>query len=255
MNKPEKLFRLATKPAYLRAMFHGTAAAIEHEKPLAGRQFDTVVDIGANRAQFTVFARATWPFATIIAFEPIKEAYMRLFRVVGQDPNISCFQEAIGPERKAVMMNVAEKNDSSSLLQIGRAQTKLYGTKRERFEEVQIAPLDYRIDPEVITGRALLKIDVQGFEMEALKGCEALLDRFRVVYVECSAVELYEGQAFDHEVVAWLYEHGFTLERWAQQGDVEPRSYGCVDYGCAHNPRYDELGRFVQGDFLFERMG
>ncbi len=43
---------------------------------------------------------------------------------------------------------------------------------------------------------ALLKLDVQGFELQALSGCEDLLERFARVTVECSFVALYAGQAF-----------------------------------------------------------
>ena len=41
--------------------------------------------------------------------------------------------------------------------------------------------------------------------------CEALLDRFAWVTVECSFVELYAGQAFADAVIAWLRERGFRL--------------------------------------------
>ena len=81
---------------------------------------------------------------------------------------------------------------------------------------------------------ALLKLDVQGFELPALAGCETLLDRFAWVTVEGSFVELYAGQAFADAVIAWLRERGFAL----------PGVY---------NMAYDGEGRAVHGDFLFGR--
>jgi len=81
---------------------------------------------------------------------------------------------------------------------------------------------------------ALLKLDVQGFELEALKGCEDLLHCFAWVYAECSFVELYEGQALADGVIAWLRERG------------------CVLSG-VYNMTYDKQGRAVQADFLFCR--
>ena len=44
--------------------------------------------------------------------------------------------------------------------------------------------------------------------MTALQGCEELLDRFDWVFVECSFIEPYEGQALADEVIAWLRERG-----------------------------------------------
>ena len=82
----------------------------------------------------------------------------------------------------------------------------------------------------------MLKIDVQGFELKCLQGCEDLLDRFQQVYVECSFVELYEGQALADEVIAWLRDRNFIL-----QG--------------VYNTFYDSKGAAVQGDFLFANRG
>jgi len=70
--------------------------------------------------------------------------------------------------------------------------------------------------------------------MQALQGCESLLHCFTHVYVECSFVELYTGQALAHEVIAWLRERDFVLKG-------------------VYNMSYDQNGRAVQGDFLFSR--
>jgi hypothetical protein len=78
---------------------------------------------------------------------------------------------------------------------------------------------------------AMLKIDVQGFELEALQGCEGLLDKFAYIYAECSFLELYTGQALAGDVIAWLHHRGFALSG-------------------IYNVSY-ELGRSIQADFLF----
>jgi hypothetical protein len=75
---------------------------------------------------------------------------------------------------------------------------------------------------------------VQGFELPALAGCEGVLDRFAWVYVECSFMELYAGQALADEVIAWLRERGLRLSG-------------------VYNMAYDGEGRAVQTDFLFGR--
>jgi hypothetical protein len=73
-----------------------------------------------------------------------------------------------------------------------------------------------------------------GFELQALAGCEDVLERFAWVYAECSFQELYAGQSFADEVIAWLRERGLRL------------------VGVYHMA-YDERGRAVQADFLFGR--
>ncbi|WP_372695310.1 FkbM family methyltransferase, partial [Immundisolibacter sp.] len=85
-----------------------------------------------------------------------------------------------------------------------------------------------------VAAPALLKLDVQGFELKALAGCADVLPSFAWVYVECSFMELYAGQAFADEVIAWLRERKFVLRG-------------------VYNTAYDREGRAVQADFLFER--
>ncbi len=96
--------------------------------------------------------------------------------------------------------------------------------------------LDDVIALEVIASPILLKLDVQGYELQALRGCETLLDAFAWVYCECSFVELYQGQALADEVIAWLRARGFALLG-------------------AYNMAFDHAGRAVQADFLFGREG
>ena len=105
-------------------------------------------------------------------------------------------------------------------------------------EAVRVAVEVHRLDDVLqradIAAPALLKLDVQGYELQALRGCETLLDAFAWVYCECSFVELYEGQVLADEVIAWLRAHGFALLG-------------------AYNMAFDHAARAVQADFLFGR--
>ena len=80
----------------------------------------------------------------------------------------------------------------------------------------------------------LLKLDVQGYELNVLKGAEKLMDKIDAVYTECSWLELYEGQALISEVAEYLEELGFKME--AQYNTVS-----------------DQDGNPVQADILFMR--
>ena len=81
---------------------------------------------------------------------------------------------------------------------------------------------------------ALLKLDVQGFEMDALRGCESLLHKFDLIYCECSFIELYTGQKLASDVIAWLAERDFPIKG-------------------IYNMSYDSDGVAIQADFLFQR--
>ena len=91
------------------------------------------------------------------------------------------------------------------------------------------------IDPASIPHASLLKIDVQGFELDVLQGCEDMLQKFSHLYIECSFIELYEGQALAHQIITWLGKRNFALSS-------------------IHNLYYGKNGMAIQGDFLFSKI-
>lgn len=194
-----------------------------------------VVDIGANRGQFTLAARHCLRDTWIVAFEPLPGPADRFRRIFDGDARVALHSVAVGPQHREDTIHVAGKDDSSSLLPITEMQGSLFpGTEEVGTVVVQMAPLSEYLTAGEVETPALLKLDVQGYELEALKGCEALLDYFDYVYVECSFVELYAGQALADEVVAWLRERDLLLNG-------------------VYNLTYDRNGRAVQGDFLFTK--
>lgn len=211
------------------------AAGVEHEPVLRGINCRTVIDIGANRGQFALVARRCMPQARVISFEPLVEAAAKFRTVFAGDQQVTLHEAAIGPVSRDATLHVSRRDDSSSLLPITATQVALFpGTAEAATAVVRVAPLRKFVRAEDILPPALLKIDVQGFELEALRGCEDLMERFDFVYVECSFVELYAGQALADEVAAWLRGRGFAL-----RGE--------------HNTVHDRGGRAIQSDFLFAR--
>ncbi len=237
-SKFRKLVKILHTGFYIKALsLHGVAAGVEHAPVLAGllsQQIQTVVDIGANRGQFALVARRHYPDAKIVAFEPLQEPAAIFRRVFSSDRAVVLHEVAIGPEEKDMTIHVSSQDDSSSLLPITALQSRLFpGTGEIEKRNVQVRRLDGVLKQADIAQPSLLKIDVQGFEMQVLEGCRALLPAFSHAYVECSFVELYAGQALAHEVVSFLEQSGFLLSG-------------------IHNMYYDRLGIAIQGDFLFK---
>jgi FkbM family methyltransferase len=230
-----KLVKVLAYSGYRAALRRsGVAAAVEHEKLLKTFKFATVVDIGANRGQFALVARRCFPKARIISFEPLAGPAERYRTALGDDPLTSLHQVAIGPATAIATMHVAAEDDSSSLLPITQLQEQLSGTREIAIETIDVDSLAHRIKEDDLHQPALLKIDVQGYELPVLKGCDALLSRFSQVYVECSFVELYKGQALASQVIEFLARRGYRFN-----GD--------------YNVQYGRDGRAIQADMLFSR--
>lgn len=230
-----KFPRLLASPAGRLGLRYGIGASIEHQAALRSIRPAFIVDIGANRGQFSLFCAGRFPDTSIIAFEPLAEpaaCFRRLFK--GRD-KVRLVEQAIGPKETETTIHISKRDDSSSLLPISKLQSSLFpGTELLETATIRVAPLRTFIEADGINEPALLKIDVQGFELEALNGCLDLLPRFRWVYVECSYLELYEGQSLAPAVIARLESQGFR-----QTGEF--------------NRVTDATLGPVQADFLFER--
>ncbi|HWU56039.1 MAG TPA: FkbM family methyltransferase, partial [Rhizomicrobium sp.] len=167
---------------------------------------------GANRGQFSLVCRRVNPAAKIIAFEPLAEP-ARIYRALfAADPGVRLCEAALGPASGTTVMHVSARDDSSSLLPIAQAQTDNYpGSGEVGTRDVAVTTLPEAVSPVELGQRNLLKIDVQGFELEVLKSADPVLSRFAWVYVECSYIPLYEGQPLADEVIAYLAARGFAL--------------------------------------------
>jgi FkbM family methyltransferase len=194
-----------------------------------------VVDIGANRGQFALICREWFPKARIDSFEPLREPCEGFQDIFRGNELVTLHQIAIGAKETETIIHVSNQDHSSSLLPISEKQTRLFpGTIEKETRSIHVCPLEKVFSLNDIELPALLKIDVQGLELEVLKGCGSLLDVFNYVYVECSFVELYSNQALAHEVISFLSEKGFNLSG-------------------IYNTYHDAKGRSVQADFLFTK--
>jgi len=134
-------------------------------------------------------------------------------------------------------LNVTRSDDSSSVLKPTSLQVETFRhTNAVSAIEVDVYPLDSKVSVEEVSKPVLLKIDVQGFELEVLNGATRLLASGIDVLVELSFVELYEGQALASDVVSALVKREYLLR-------------GIYSITKAPN------GTPLQADFLFESHG
>ena len=232
-NKITKLLNILCDKSFISALFKGTAAGTEHLRMLNNLDCNHIIDIGANKGQFALVSRKRFPKARIDSFEPLSDAADIFEKVFKNDDDTFLHRIAVGKKEDVVTIHVSNKADSSSLLPIGENQVSLFpGTQELEQRSIKVAPLEKIIARNDIQQPAMLKIDVQGYELEVLYGCQSLFDKINYIYCECSFFELYEGQALTHEIIEFLSQNGFKLT------------------GIYH-VHYNKLGIAIQADFLF----
>jgi FkbM family methyltransferase len=231
----KKLLSVFSDKSYFRAALkYRVFPSLEHEF-LWSRGFQTVVDVGANKGQFSLASRKNLSSASVYAFEPLAKPAAIFSSLFNNDQKVTLFNIAIGPKKRESVMNVSHSDDSSSILEISDLQNDLFpNTYKNGSEVICENTLESALAPYEIFEPSLLKIDVQGYELEVLKGSLLSLSKFTHVYCECSYLSLYEGQALASDIVKFMMEQGFRLDG-------------------VYNTCYTKQGGAIQSDFLFKR--
>ncbi len=234
LRRLHKMLILLGNSRYRRALCHGVAAAIEH-RHLVELQARTVIDAGAHHGQFALLALELFPAAGILAFEPLREPRRRFLAALQGEPRVRLYPMALGSRAGEERMLVAARDDCSSLRHATAAQLEMAERSQPvASEAVRVVALDEVLARQALIPPVLLKIDVQGYELEVLQGADGVLGQIDAVYVEASFRELYAGQALISDVIDLLRARGFVLE-------------GVYNVAC------DRAGRALQADFDFRR--
>ncbi len=210
-------------------------AGLEHRGLFKIIRPKTIVDIGANRGQFSLIANDLTD-AVIYAFEP-QVGPAKVFRkIFSLSDKVKLFNVAISDSPGRSCIYISERDDSSSLLPITSLQSDSFPNTGEVARSVVDAgKLDEYLEPSQIESPSLLKIDVQGCEGNVLLGSEKLLKKFDYIYCECSFLEFYEGQILAPDLIHWLLLRGFELHS-------------------IFNPLNDIDEKVMQADFLFKKI-
>jgi FkbM family methyltransferase len=192
---------------------------------IAEQAIDVVVDVGANEGLFARGLRDDGFTGRIISFEPLSKVFVLLESASARDPDWEGMHLALGATTGRKSLHVARNLASSSFLPMDsglpEAEPRLAYIG---VEECSVSTLD-ALAPDLFqpNERLYLKLDVQGFELEVLRGAEATLDRVLALDVELSLTLVYEGAPLMDEVVTYLAERDYALLR-TEPAYVHPRT-------------------------------
>jgi FkbM family methyltransferase len=236
--RAQKLIFCLVRPNTWAYAARGCFPSVEHAAIVNSAIFsdiDCFYDVGANIGQFSLLLFSAGIKSPVIAFEPIPSCFKQLDRLSSRMKNLVCRNIALGSSDTINTLLVASSPDSSSFLEPTLAQKTVYGvTSTNRSISVKQLSL-VSILKSYPCSSGFLKIDVQGYELNVLTGCENLAQYFKYIYVELSFVELYKNQPLFSEVFNYLELKGYCLI------DIK-------------NLFHSVQGSLVQGDFLFKRI-
>jgi FkbM family methyltransferase len=170
-----------------------------------------IVDVGAAGGETCILFSKAFPSAKIIGFEPIRETFNRLTGNVANYPNIQIHHHALGNKKGAEFINVMSRITASSIFESAQ-NSSLNGN--HFFDQVEQERIEIDLLDNVLTQRGeigLIKMDVQGYELEVLKGGAQTLRRTHFVLLEMQNHEIYNGAPKYYILDAFLREAGFEL--------------------------------------------
>ena len=209
INKISKLLKLFKNKIWFKGLINNIAANVELENLIENLEFDTVFDIGSNKGQFILLVEKKFPNKKIYSFEPLSENIEKQKNFFKKKKNISFHTIAIGNLVGKKEFYITKIKDSSSFLKVTNYNNKDYSVVEKRI--VKVNSLDEIIKMADFPQNILVKIDVQGFELNVLKSGKEFLSKIKYIIIEVSDKILYENQPLSKEITLFLEKNNFLL--------------------------------------------
>jgi FkbM family methyltransferase len=160
-----------------------------------------VIHIGAHYGE-EVSNYVNLGIKDIVLFEPLEKNFEVLKNNVSElNANITGYCVALGNKNQNVNMFLSSNNlESSSVL---KPKIHLDLHPEVVFSGEEMVEMK-RLDDFSFNNYNFINLDVQGYEMEVLKGAEKTLEYVDYLYCEVNRNEVYEGNAYIEEIDNYL---------------------------------------------------
>lgn len=193
--------------------------------PALGLAPRTVIDVGAAYGDWSALAGRLFPEARMLLVEPLSEFAPFLEARAHELRDATVIAAAAGREPGGAPLHVHGDLVGTSL----RDEPGTGAADRE----VTVVTIDALVEEHAAEGPFVVKLDVQGAELDVLAGATATLESTELVQLEALLFPFYDGAPELADVVAFMRSAGFVV-------------YDAVDLG------YRPLdGALAQVDLLF----
>lgn len=179
--------------------------ALQHASNL-GLLPATVLDVGAAYGTFTVECHNIFPESRYLLIEPLQEYKSYLDKVIKAVPKAEYILSAAAAKRGEVNINVHPDLVGSSTY-LEREGSDVNGVPRT----VPAETLDNLCEDKNASGPYLVKVDVQGAELDVLSGATKVLNETEYLILEVSLFEFFEGGPQFYDVVHYMKSCGFVV--------------------------------------------
>ena len=205
MKKIIKIIQCILNPQYFISYFNFVSPLFELLPLLKKlKKVNTLIDVGSNKGQFSILMNNYYPNIKIYSFEPQKKFLAIQKRIL--PINNYFYNIAIGSTIGYKKFYITKREDSSSILEPANNESKY---KIKKIKKIRIDRLDNIINLKKLKKPVIIKLDIQGYELEALKGSKKILNKIDYLITEISFEKIYKKQVLEHNLINFLKKNNF----------------------------------------------
>jgi FkbM family methyltransferase len=169
-----------------------------------------IVMAGAHHGEVCIDKfKKYFPTANIVAFEPCVSSYEICKKKIPSDLNIVIYNKGLSSQRETKLLNLAYTSNTNSLYKV-KLHGKTYPQKGE-IEPIDLITLDDWYGDRKSDEIDLLYLNIEGHELEALKGGMKMLSKVKVIFIELNVIEIWRGVPLEGDIDKFLRANNFTL--------------------------------------------
>ncbi|MBA4135799.1 MAG: hypothetical protein C0518_00620 [Opitutus sp.] len=176
-----------------------------------------IVDAGAHVGNSVASFLELFPRATVHAFEPAPANYQILASRFEGHPSVRVHQAALGAQKETVQLHLNNYDATHSVIPIAPDEIARWADAADIRSvgqvEVQQVALDGYLAEQNLSRLDILKLDIQGGELSALRGAAAALSAHRIdcVFSEVEFRAIYAGQPLAWDLHRFFASHAYEF--------------------------------------------
>jgi FkbM family methyltransferase len=175
----------------------------------------SIFDVGANQGITISKFLSIFPNATIHAFEPYEPYSLKLIENFNSNAKVNINALGVSNQIGEQIFNINKSIDTSSLL--NSKKTGLNSDEQVKTlnqVKIQLTTIDEYLKYKRVNQINILKLDIQGSELNALKGAELALKnkKIDIIFTEAYFIQQYENQPLFADIVKYLSNYGYTIQ-------------------------------------------
>lgn len=184
-----------------------------------------ILDVGANEGLYTQALLNQFPNAKVFAFEPSSTSRARLVDRFRNDNRVSIYPFALGS--KVETRTLYSDQAGSGLASLTKRRLGHFNIDFEHEEKIEVTTLDFWAHSKNLLPN-FIKIDVEGHELEVLKGGTNTLKSVRVIQFEFGGCNI-DTRTYFQDFWYFFQDRGFNLYRISPSGPLRIEHYSEED--------------------------